>query len=232
MSEPQVKFDTYPILYHSTLLLFWLLGGGIEVKGEENLPKEGGVLLVSNHISFLDPCLIGDGSPRRTSFMAKAELFENKLLNWLLRGVDCFPVRRGEADTSAIKNVLSQLKEGRCVVIFPEGTRSPDGELLEAEEGAAMLATRTGCPVVPVYVSGTNRMLDRKGRLHRARVSMAIGEPFTLPKSMPREEAATELMRRIATTRDAFAGKAGRWIRPSRLRKPREGSRAAVAVRP
>jgi 1-acyl-sn-glycerol-3-phosphate acyltransferase len=223
-----VKTDTYPILYHSTMVLFWLLGGGIEVKGEENLPKEGGVLLVSNHISFLDPCLIGDGSPRRVTFMAKAELFDNKLLNWLLRGVDCFPVRRGEADTSAIKTVLSQLKEGRCVVIFPEGTRSPTGELQEAEEGAAMLATRTGCPVVPVYVTGTNKMLDRKGRLHRAKVSMAIGEPFTLPKGMPRDEAAKDLMRHIAATRDAFAGKPGRWLRLSPLRKPREGSRRAA----
>ncbi len=222
-----VKTDTYPILYHSTMALFLMLGGGIEVKGEENLPKEGGVLLVSNHISYLDPCLIGDGSPRRVSFMAKAELFENKLINWLLRGVDSFPVKRGEADTSAIKAVLSQLKEGRCVVIFPEGTRSPDGELMEAEEGAAMLATRTGCPVVPVYVSGTNKMLDRKGRLHRAKVSMAIGDPFTLPKSMPRDEAAKELMRRIAATRDAFEGKPGRWIRLSSLNKPKEGSRRA-----
>ncbi|MGC4046036.1 MAG: lysophospholipid acyltransferase family protein [Armatimonas sp.] len=230
MSAPAtaVKTDTYPILYNATMFVFWLFGGGIEVKGEENLPKEGAVLLVSNHISYLDPCLIGDGSPRRVSFMAKAELFENKLLNWLLRGVDCFPVRRGEADTSAIKAVLSQLKEGRCVVIFPEGKRSPDGDLQEAEEGAAMLATRTGCPVVPVYVSGTNKLLDRKGRLHRAKVSMSIGEPFTLPKSMPRDEAAKELMRQIAATRDAFEGKTGRWMRLSPLNKPKEGSRRAA----
>jgi 1-acyl-sn-glycerol-3-phosphate acyltransferase len=222
-----VKTDTYPILYHSTMILFGLLGGGIEVKGEENFPKEGPALLVSNHISYLDPCVVGDACPRRVSFMAKAELFENKLLNWLLRGVDSVPVRRGEADTSAIKNVLAQLKEGRCVVVFPEGTRSQSGQLQPAEEGAALLATRTGCPVVPIFLSGTDRMLDRRGRLHRVRVSMAIGEPFTLPRTMPRDQAAVELMRRIAETRDLFADKPGRMLRPSPLRKPREGSRAA-----
>jgi 1-acyl-sn-glycerol-3-phosphate acyltransferase len=226
MSKP-VTFDTYPILYHSTMILFGLLGGGIEVKGGENFPKEGPVLLVCNHVSYLDPCVVGDASPRRVSFMAKAELFENKLLNWLLRGVDCFPVKRGEADTSAIKKVLAQLKEGRCVVIFPEGTRSQDGELHPAEEGAALLAMRTGCPVVPVFVSGTDKMLDRRGRLRRARLSMAMGEPFTLPKTMPRDQAAAELMRQIAETRDFFAGKPGRMLRPSPLRKPKEGSRAA-----
>ncbi len=220
-------FDTYPILYHSTMVLFGLLGGGIELKGEENFPGEGPVLLVSNHVSYLDPCVVGDACPRRVSFMAKSELFQNKLLSWLLRGVDCFPVKRGEADTSAIRNVLAQLKEGRCVVIFPEGTRSLDGQLQPAEQGAALLAMRTGCLVVPVFLSGTDRMLDRRGKLHRARVSMAMGEPFTLAKNMPRDEAAIELMRRIAQTRDFFAEKPGRMLRPSPLRKPKEGSRAA-----
>ena len=202
MSEEKSKFDTYPILYHSTMILFSLLGGGIEVIGAENVPKDGPVLMVSNHVSYLDPCMIGDASPRRVVFMGKAELFKNPILNWLLRGVYGIPVKRGEPDTAAFRAVLARLKEGRLVCIFPEGTRSPNGELQEAEAGAGVFATRTGCPVVPVFVRGTNVALDRKGRFHRTRVSMSMGKPFILPKSMERGAATVELMRKIAEVRD------------------------------
>ena len=222
MSDEAPKFDTYPILYHSTMMLFTLLGGGIEVNGAENVPIAGPVLMVSNHISYLDPCVIGDASPRRVVFMGKAELFKNPVLNWLLRGVYGIPVKRGEPDTAAFRAVLARLKEGRLVCIFPEGTRSPDGTLQDAEAGAGVFATRTGCPVVPVFVRNTDVALDRKGRLHRTRVSMTMGEPFTLPKSMDREAASLELMNRIAAVRDLPPESRGscRLLRWGSLRKP------------
>lgn len=217
--------DTYGLLYFSTLVLFHLLGG-LYVVGEENVPRAGPVLLVSNHISFLDPPAIGDASPRRVVFMAKAELFRHPLLAFLLRGVDCFPVRRGESDVAAFRTTLARLKEGRVVCIFPEGTRSPDGTLQPPEPGAGVFATRTGAPVVPVYVFGSDRMLDRRGRLHRARVVVAFGPPFTLEKTMDREEAGAALMAAVAATRDRYAGQAGRRLRPGRVPMPPEGRRA------
>ena len=228
MSEeaPAVKFDTYGILYHSTMLIFSALGGGIQIFGSENVPKSGAVLLVSNHISYLDPCAIGDACPRRVLFMGKAELFRVKILSWLLRGVDCFPVKRGEADPGAFRTTLTRLKEGRCVCIFPEGTRSPDGTLQKAEAGAGLFATRTGCAVVPVYVRGTDTILDRRGRLHRGRLSVAFGEPFRLKKETGRDEAAAEMMTRIAAVRDGGNDSGGLWLRLGPLRKPREGWRA------
>lgn len=222
MPDETSKFDTYPILYHSTMLLFTVLGGGIEVVGAENVPESGSVLMVSNHISYLDPCMIGDASPRRVVFMGKAELFRNPILNWLLRGVQGIPVKRGEPDTAAFRAVLARLKEGRLVCIFPEGTRSSNGELQPPEAGAGVFATRTGCSIVPVFARRTDVALDRKGRFHRARVSMTIGKPFTLPKTMDREEAAQTLMQKIAEIRDLPPESVGtrqihRW---GRLRKP------------
>jgi 1-acyl-sn-glycerol-3-phosphate acyltransferase len=216
--------DTYWLLEGVTLLLLNALGG-LYVQGEENVPATGPVLMVSNHVSFLDPVSIGDASPRRVVFMAKAGLFDNKLLNFLLRGVDSFPVRRGEADRAAFRTTLTMLGEGRVVCIFPEGTRSPDGELMEAEPGAALFAVKTGCPVVPVYVRNSQKMLDLKGRLHRAKITVAFGPSFTLTRGMEKEGGA-RMMAEIAKTRDAFANAPARRIWPHWIKKPREGSRA------
>jgi 1-acyl-sn-glycerol-3-phosphate acyltransferase len=118
------------------------------------------------------------------------------------------------------------LGEGRVVCIFPEGTRSLNGEIGEAEPGAGLFALRTGCPVVPVYVSGTNQMLDLRGKLHRAKVTVAFGEPFTVDKKADRDKVGAQMMQAIARTRDTFAGKPARRIRPHWIKKRREGSRA------
>lgn len=217
--------DTYWLLEGATLLLFNSLGG-LFVQGEENVPRTGPVLMVSNHISYLDPPAIGDASPRRVVFMAKAELFKVKPLGFLLRGVDSFPVKRGEPDRYAFKNTLTMLEEGRCVCIFPEGTRQPVGELGQAEPGAALFAMKTGSPVVPVYVSGTEKMLARDNRLRRARVTVTFGEPFFIARNADRDEAGREMMAAIARTRDAAATMPARRIWPHWIRKPREGSRA------
>ena len=219
--------DTYWLLEGATLLLLNALGG-LYVIGTENVPDYGPVLMVSNHISYLDPVAIGDASPRRVVFMAKAQLFDVKPLGYLLRGVDSFPVKRGEADRSAFKNTLAMIAEERCVCIFPEGTRVMDGELGEAESGAGVFATRTGCPVVPVYVHNTNKMLDYKGKLHRAPVTVVFGQPFRLPKEMDKEVAGREMMAAIARTRESFAATPSayrRRIRPHWITKPLEGSR-------
>lgn len=199
--------DTYWFLKRMTLVALAPFGG-VSVQGEENVPKTGPVLLVSNHCSYLDPVAIGDASPRRALFMGKAQLFKNPFLNYVLRGVDCFPVKRGEADVSAFKTALAMLKEGRVVCIFPEGTRQDSEEQLgQPEPGAAVFAIKTGCPVVPVFVRGANQVLDRKGGLHRGKITVAFGEPFTLPRSAEREAAGHQLMEAIAKTRDYWRDK-------------------------
>ncbi len=217
--------DTYWLLEGASLLFLNALGG-LRVQGEENVPKTGPVLLVSNHVSYLDPVSIGDACPRRVAFMGKAELFEIKPLGFLLRGVDAYPVRRGVSDRAAFKNTLALLADNRVVCIFPEGTRSVDGNLGEAEAGAALFATRTGCPVVPVFVSGSNKMLDGKGKVHRHAITVAFGAPFTLSRDADRNTAGARLMAAIAETRDTYAEKPSRRIWPHWTKKPKEGRRA------
>lgn len=226
-SSPAPTPDTYWLLEGVTLLVLNALGG-LYVQGEENVPASGPVLLVSNHVSYLDPVSIGDACPRRVVFMAKAQLFDNRFLGFLLRGVDSFPVKRGEADRAAFKNTLAMLEEGRVVCIFPEGTRHQGEDLGEAELGAALFAIKTGCPVVPVYVNGTNRMLDYRGRLHRHPITVTFGSVFTLSRNTSREEGGRRLMDAIRETRDMSAGKPRRRIWPHWIKKPREGSRASA----
>ena len=232
MTEPSKKPtpDTYWLLEGVSLLVLNALGG-LFVIGEDNVPPIGPVLLVSNHVSYLDPVAIGDASPRRVVFMAKAELFKIKPLGFLLRGVDSFPIKRGEADRAAFKNTLTMLGEDRAVCIFPEGTRSPTGEIGEAEAGAGVFATRTGCPVVPVYVHNSNRMLSHGGKLHRGfPITVTFGSPFVLPKTMDKEAAGKELMAAITRTKEALEQTPGAYRRriwPHWIKKPREGSRAS-----
>ncbi len=216
--------DTYWFLEGATLLILNAMGG-LFVQGEENIPATGAVLMVSNHTSYLDPVAIGDTSTRRVCFMAKAELFANAVLGFLLRGVDSYPVKRGEADRSAFKRTFELLDEGRVVCIFPEGSRQDDGVLGAAEPGAALFAIKSGCPVVPVYVTGTNSVLTRSGKIRRGVVTVAFGTPLTIGREVGREAGGHLMMAAIAATRDTFAGEPSRRIFPHWIRKPREGSR-------
>jgi 1-acyl-sn-glycerol-3-phosphate acyltransferase len=205
--------------------------GGLYVHGEENIPTSGAVLMVSNHTSYLDPVAIGDASTRRVCFMAKAELFENNALGFLLRGVDSYPVRRGEADRSAFKNTFALLEEGRVVCIFPEGTRQDGPQLGEAEPGAALFAIKTGCPVVPVFVNGSNQMLGKSGKFNRAKITVSFGKPFSIGRKTDRDEGGKQMMTAIAATRDAYRDKPARRIVPHWIKKPREGSRATAPTK-
>ena len=199
--------DTYWILKRGTLVLL-RLWARFYVQGVENVPKEGAVLYVSNHTSYLDPVAIGNVSPRRVVFMGKAELFHNKVLNWLLRGVDGFPVKRGEADMTAFKTALSFLKIGRVVCIFPEGTRQDSEEELGTPgSGAAVFAIKTGCTVVPVFVSGASGVLGKTHGFRRGKITVAFGEPFTIPKTADRDAAGEQLMAAVARTREFWRGK-------------------------
>ncbi|MFM7321835.1 MAG: lysophospholipid acyltransferase family protein [Armatimonadota bacterium] len=229
------KHDTYWLLETAGNCFLWLMGG-LAIAGDHRVPKTGAVLYVSNHASFLDPVAIGVASPRRVVFMAKAELFKHRILAWLLDGVDTFPVRRGEPDRAAFKTTLDMLADGRAVCIFPEGTRSPDGNLMAAEQGAAVFALKTGCPVVPVYVDGSHRVWGAGKGLRRGRIAVHYGDPFTLDKGMDREAAGARLMEAIAAVRDARERDPLRAVPPHRFRKPVEGHRfkpvAKSTVRP
>lgn len=144
-------------------------------RGAGHLPKEGGVLVAANHMSNLDPPLLATFLPRPVSYMAKQELFEVPLLGAIIRAAHAFPVKRGKGDRGAIKAAVAALKEGRCVGVFPEGTRHADGKRHKAESGIALLAAMTGVPVLPAAIVGTNRLLH--GALF-PKLYIVYGEPM------------------------------------------------------
>jgi 1-acyl-sn-glycerol-3-phosphate acyltransferase len=154
--------------------------------------------------------------------MTKAEVFKVKILAWLLDGVDCFPVKRGSADRSAFKQALQRLSEGRCLCIFPEGTRSPDGKLLLPEPGAATLGLRMGVQLVPVYVKGSHEMLGVNRPAKRGRIDVIFGDPFTFEKDINRELAGQMLMSKIQELADNPDRDVAVPIRPHRFVKPSE----------
>lgn len=153
--------------------------GGLEVRGKENVPSTGPLIVASIHLSHLDPPLIGSVCPRQVRFMAKEELFKNPVFAWLIRSLGAFPIKRGTSDMNAIKLTLKWLEGGNTVLIFPEGQRG-DGETMRAfQPGAAMLAKRSGAQVVPLGISGTETIMPKGGKgLKRARVTVVFGQPL------------------------------------------------------
>ncbi|MGM7701695.1 lysophospholipid acyltransferase family protein [Pseudalkalibacillus sp. Hm43] len=129
-------------------------GYRIQVEGLENVPKEDGVLICSNHISYLDPPLVGSSSGRTVHFMAKAELFEVPILKNILPKIHAFPVRRGMSDKQALRKGLELLRNGKAVGLFPEGTRSKTGEIGSGLAGAGFFAMKTDAKVIPCAIIG------------------------------------------------------------------------------
>lgn len=196
--------------------------GRVRVENAMDSPPRGPLIVVANHISIMDPPLVGGWlAPllgRRPRFLAKASLFVGPL-GAFLRSQGVIPVKAGGSDVEAFRAARAVLKGGGIVVIFPEGTRSLDGRLQEARPGVALLAARSGVPILPLGISNTDVLLGRGKRLPRlgTRVTMRVGTPFTLvaDPSLPRRQALSEaneeLMRRIAALvderhRGRFAG--------------------------
>ncbi len=123
-------------------------------RGKANVPRSGAVLVVSNHMTGNDPFLVGSGIPRCTYYMAKSELFDHRVQGRLLGRVGAFPVRRGQADLTAIRIARGLLARGECVVMFPEGTRSRDERLRSPYPGAALLGLPDDVTVIPVAIWG------------------------------------------------------------------------------
>lgn len=167
--------------------LIWCLGG-ITVRGSENIPTIGPVILAPNHRANIDPPYISLATTRQMHFMAKEELFRVPVFGRIFRGVEAFPVKRGTADRAALRTAINLLKEGRVVTIFPEGTRSPNLSLQDAEKGFALIARQSGAPIVPIAIEGTEKMLAKGAkRLRRGHVTVTVGKPLTVAEIMPRK---------------------------------------------
>jgi 1-acyl-sn-glycerol-3-phosphate acyltransferase len=168
-----------------------ILGGlgrlffGASVEGVAHVPREGAFIVVSNHCSNFDPPLIGWATGHQVGrivhFMAKIEMRTWPIIGWLATQSGVYFVRRGEGDRTAQRFSMEALASGRPIAIFPEGTRSRDGHLQPGKSGAAFLAIRSGAVLLPVAISGSHRIFPGRSRWpHATRITIRIGEPFTL----------------------------------------------------
>jgi 1-acyl-sn-glycerol-3-phosphate acyltransferase len=173
----------------------------LSVVGAERVPRDGPLLLAANHLSVLDPALIGAVVPRELDYMAKTELFRIPGFGALIRRLNAHPVDRTGSDSAALRLALRLLAAGRAVLVFPEGTRGTEGRLRPARPGAGMLAVLSGAPVVPVYVQGSGRSLPRGAVVPRpGRVTVTCGAPLRFGRERGRaryQEVSDEIMSAI-----------------------------------
>lgn len=180
----------------------------LRVAGDENVPTSGGVLLAANHTSFLDGPVLFGVSPRPVTFLVKAEMFDG-VIGWALRRLGQVPVRRGTADRTALLTALNALHSGQVVGIFPEGGRARQGGggFAEFERGVAWLALRSGMPIVPVAIAGTQEAWPVDAKLPKPRrpVTVFFGQPLQpvdSPAAATRQRVAevSETIRRALIT--------------------------------
>ncbi len=172
--------------------------------GSQNVPRTGPVIVACNHISYLDPVALGVGMPRMLTFLAKKQLFEIPVLGPVIRGCGAYPLDRDAGGVAAVRAALRVLKEGRCVGIFPEGTRNLSGSATE-KGGAALLAALSGAPVVPAAVTGT------QGAKRFAQIRVTYGPPMTIVRNRKADEDdlekwTAEIMRRIRVLEESIGG--------------------------
>jgi 1-acyl-sn-glycerol-3-phosphate acyltransferase len=172
-------------------------GFGLRIVGADRVPRDGGLIVAANHISNLDPPVLGCAFPRPVWYMAKKELFAVPLLGPLISRLNAFPVDRQAGGTAALRASLRMIKEGRCVGVFPEGGRNVGGDKA-IKGGAAFLAAASGAPVVPAAIVGTRRLRP----FHR--ITVVFGEPLRVVRdrqaeSDAMEKWAVEIMQRIRT---------------------------------
>ncbi|MFH1360290.1 MAG: lysophospholipid acyltransferase family protein [Candidatus Omnitrophota bacterium] len=185
---------------HYIIVLITKIFCPVVVHGIEHVPKKSGYILASNHLSNLDPMLLGVACGQRLSYVAKDSLFKNKILKILLPQVGAFPIRRNRFDIGAIKEALRRLNKGGGTVIFPEGTRLAGEGKKRVQPGIGLLAVKGHVPIIPAHIEGSEKVLPPGAnflRCFRHRIHIAFGEPlFFLPdKTYP--EIAVEVVQKI-----------------------------------
>jgi 1-acyl-sn-glycerol-3-phosphate acyltransferase len=181
--------------------------------GRQNIPETGGVLLLSNHQSFLDPPLCGIGVDRHFSYVARDTLFTNPVFGWLISSVNVSAIKRDTADIAAIKLFIEKLRAGNAVVLFPEATRSHDGKIADVKPGFGLLSRRANVPIVPIVIDGAFECWPRTKKMFSpGRITVVYGDliPPEKIKEMGDEKFAaylTDILRKMQNETRARFGK-------------------------
>jgi 1-acyl-sn-glycerol-3-phosphate acyltransferase len=199
------------VYWGSNRICRWLLlapYASVKQVGRENIPLTGPLIVASNHLHDADPCIFGFFFPRMLRTLAKQELFKYPGLRHFLNGYGAVPVRRGEADLAALRKANELLEEGYALCIFPEGTSSKEkAQLKEAFAGAGLIALRSGIPVLPMAITGSQRLglpqMFLRLPFPRQHVTITYGKPFVLERPAringeAAKAATQEIMERIA----------------------------------
>lgn len=200
MSSRANRFVNYRPRVIRNILLFALriamkLVMKLNTAGWENIPHTGPVIMMINHIAFLDPVILTGFFPRYLISMAKVEAIEDKVIGPIIKAFDAFPVNRGAGDRQALRTAFDVLDAGLALLIAPEGHRSETSELGEAHEGIAYVAQRAHVPIVPVAISGTEQFKHNIKRLKRTTVTYRFGQPFYLEAG--EERMGSEALKRM-----------------------------------
>jgi 1-acyl-sn-glycerol-3-phosphate acyltransferase len=165
----------------------------LEIRGRHYIPKNGPFILASNHRSNLDPVILAVCTDRKLFFLAKAELFENAISNAILKKVNCIELKRFGEDKAALKKGLRALRNGKGLLLFPEGTRSRNNKLGSGKTGLSLFAFTAKCPVVPVFISGTQKALPIGTRfIHVSTIRVLFGKPMEAKKNVIRTDRKEE----------------------------------------
>jgi 1-acyl-sn-glycerol-3-phosphate acyltransferase len=200
MSQRPLLSRAWYELLKRVLQLLAVLVYRVRYSGRQNIPSEGGVLVVSNHQSHLDPPLVGIGVPRRMNYVARETLFRFAPLRWLISSVDSIPIDREGIGLGGIKESLRRLKRGEMVLIFPEGTRTRDGQIGPFRPGFTALAARSGAAILPVAVEGAFQAWPRwRPWPGPSRICVHFGVPIAPAEIAGRDEREllAEVERRV-----------------------------------
>ena len=172
----------------------------VKVNGRENIPKTEKLIVVANHMTYAEPQLVGFLMRRKMRFAAKEGFFKHKLTKIVMESFGCFPVHQGVADRKTIRLMEQYVNDGFALVIFPEGQRSLNAELIQALNGTALIAQHTGAFILPVGISGTEKLKGWNWVFKRPVITVNFGKPFQLPSNddkLSREDATKLIMSRI-----------------------------------
>jgi 1-acyl-sn-glycerol-3-phosphate acyltransferase len=188
--------------YHFIHLFIYIITKplfGYKAFGTQYIPKNGSAILASNHASYADPFFVGLGVIRRINYLAKKELFSNKFYSYFLRNLfRTIPIDREQMERATLRTIYQLLKANEILLMFPEGTRSFDGQLQEAKIGIGMIAYNTQVPIIPVYVKGSHEILPRNAkRIYFKSCSVNFGPPVEL-KQFYKEKKSKELYKTIS----------------------------------